>query len=275
MDKSILITGCSSGLGYDAAHGLRKRGWRVFATCRNELDCEKLRKEGLESFKLDYDDSNSIKLAVEYVVHNNNGVLGALFNNGAFACPGAVEDLPRDALRAIFETNFFGYHELTKEIIPLMRAQGYGRIINCSSVLGIVPLKWRGAYNATKFALEGLTQTLRLELRGSPVDVILLNPGPVTSKIRENSIPHFEKWINWENSVWAEHYEAKLIGRLKQKSTINKFELPASAVTEKLLLALESQKPAPAYYITKPTYFMALMRRVLPTSLLERLLATI
>ena len=275
MDKSILITGCSSGLGYDAAHGLRKRGWRVFATCRNELDCEKLRKEGLESFKLDYDDSNSIKLAVEYVVNNNNGVLGALFNNGAFACPGAVEDLPRDALRAIFETNFFGYHELTKEIIPLMRAQGYGRIINCSSVLGIVPLKWRGAYNATKFALEGLTQTLRLEMRGSPVDVILLNPGPVTSKIRENSVPHFEKWINWRNSVWAEHYEATLIGRLRQKSTINKFELPASAVTEKLLLALESQKPAPSYYITKPTYFMALMRRVLPTSLLERLLATI
>ena len=260
MDKSILITGCSSGLGYDAAHGLRKRGWRVFATCRNELDCEKLRKEGLES---------------EYVVNNNNGVLGALFNHGAFACPGAVEDLPRDALRAIFETNFFGYHELTTEIIPLMRAQGYGRIINCSSVLGIVPLKWRGAYNATKFALEGLTQTLRLEMRGSPVDVILLNPGPVTSKIRENSIPHFEKWINWRNSVWAEHYEATLIGRLRQKSTINKFELPASAVTEKLLFALESQKPAPSYYITKPTYFMALMRRVLPTIWLDRLLATI
>ena len=275
MDKSILITGCSSGLGYDAAHGLRKRGWRVFATCRNELDCEKLRKEGLESFKLDYDDSNSIKFAVEYVVKNNNGVLGALFNNGAFACPGAVEDLQRDALRAIFETNFFGYHELTKEIIPLMRAQGYGRIINCSSVLGIVPLKWRGAYNATKFALEGLTQTLRLEMRGSPIDVILLNPGPVTSKIRENSIPHFEKWINWRNSVWAEHYKATLISHLRQKSTINKFELPASAVTEKLLLALESQKPAPSYYITKPTYFMALMRRVLPTSWLERLLAII
>jgi len=275
VDKSILITGCSSGLGYDAAHGLRKRGWRVFATCRNEVDCARLRKEGLESFKLDYDDSKSIKSAVKYVVKNNNGVLGALFNNGAFACPGAVEDLQRDALRAIFETNFFGYHELTKEIIPLMRAQGYGRIINCSSVLGIVPLKWRGAYNATKFALEGLTQTLRLEMRSSPVDVILLNPGPVTSKIRENSIPHFEKWIDWENSVWAEHYKAKLISHLRQKSTINKFELPASAVTEKLLLALESQKPAPSYYITKPTYFMALMRRVLPTSWLERLLAII
>ncbi len=255
MDKSILITGCSSGIGYDAAHRIKERGWRVFATCRNEVDCERLRKDGLESFRLDYDDSTSIKLAVEYVVNKNNGVLGALFNNGAFACPGAVEDLPRDALRAIFETNLFGYHELTKEIIPLMRAQGYGRIINCSSVLGIVPLKWRGAYNATKFALEGLTQTLRLEMRGSPVEVILLNPGPVTSKIRENSIPHFEKWIDWENSVRAEHYKATLIGRLRQKSTINKFELPASAVTEKLLLALESQKPAPAYYITKPTYF--------------------
>ena len=156
-----------------------------------------------------------------------------------------------------------------------MRAQGYGRIINCSSVLGIVPLKWRGAYNATKFALEGLTQTLRLEMHDTPVKVILINPGPVTSKIRENSIPHFEKWIDWENSKRAEHYKATLIGRLRQKSSINKFELPASAVTKKLVLALESQKPAPASYITKPTYFMALMRRILPIIWLEKLLAKI
>ena len=275
MDRSILITGCSSGIGYDAAHGLKARGWRVFATCRNEVDCENLRKEGLESFRLDYDDTTSIQSAVKYIINNNNGVLGALFNNGAFACPGALEDLPRDALRAIFETNLFGYHELTREIIPIMRAQGYGRIINCSSVLGIVPLKWRGAYNATKFALEGLTQTLRLEMQDTPVKVILINPGPVTSKIRENSIPHFEKWIDWENSKRAEHYKATLIGRLRQKSSINKFELPASAVTKKLLLALESQKPAPAYYITKPTYFMALMRRILPIIWLEKLLAKI
>ena len=275
MDKSILITGCSSGIGYDAAHGLKSRGWRVFATCRNEVDCERLRKEGLESLKLDYDDSASIKSAVKYVLEENNGVLGALFNNGAFACPGAVEDIPRDALRAIFETNLFGYHELTREIIPIMRSQGYGRIINCSSVLGIVPLKWRGAYNATKFALEGLTQTLRLEMRDSPVDVIVLNPGPITSKIRENSIPHFERWIDWENSVRAEHYKTTLIGRIRQKNNLNTFELPASAVTQKLLLALESQKPAASYYITKPTYFMALMRRILPISWLERLLAAI
>ena len=175
MDRSILITGCSSGIGYDAAHGLKARGWRVFATCRNEVDCENLRKEGLESFRLDYDDTTSIQSAVKYILNKNNGVLGALFNNGAFACPGALEDLPRDALRAIFETNLFGYHELTREIIPIMRAQGYGRIINCSSVLGIVPLKWRGAYNATKFALEGLTQTLRLEMQDTPVKVILIN----------------------------------------------------------------------------------------------------
>jgi len=110
MDRSILITGCSSGIGYDAAHGLKARGWRVFATCRNEMDCKNLRKEGLESFRLDYDDTTSIQSAVKYILNNNNGVLGALFNNGAFACPGALEDLPRDALRAIFETNLFGYH---------------------------------------------------------------------------------------------------------------------------------------------------------------------
>lgn len=158
--RSILITGCSSGIGYACAHGMRARGWRVFASCRQQTDCDRLTAEGFDAPRLDYTDEDSIKEALDAVLTATGGTLDALFNNGAFALPGAVEDLPTDALRSIFETNFFGWHTLTRAVIPVMRAQGQGRIIQCSSVLGIVTLPWRGAYNATKFALEGLTLSL-------------------------------------------------------------------------------------------------------------------
>ena len=264
--KSILITGCSSGIGYDAAHTLQKRGWRVFATCRQEIDCERLRSEGLESFTLDYADEASIKAAVIEVLERTGGTLDALYNNGAYAIPGAVEDLPRDAMRAIYETNLFGYHDLTNQIIPVMRKQGHGRIINCSSVLGLAALRFRGAYVSTKFALEGLTDVLRLEMHSQPIDVILIEPGPITTKIRVNAQPHFEKWIDWENSPLHKLYEHGLRPRLYDESgEPDKFELPASAVTKKLIHALESKRPKPRYYVTVPTYLSGIMRRILST----------
>ena len=209
--RTILITGCSSGIGYDAAHGLRARGWRVFAACRKQSDCDRLVGEGLESPLLDYEDETTISAAVSEVLAATGGTLDALFNNGAFACPGAVEDLPRGALREIFEANVFGWHDLTRQIIPVMRAQGHGRIVQCSSVLGFVTLPWRGAYNSTKFALEGLTDTLRIEMKGTGIDVVLIEPGPVTSKIRVNAIPHFERWVDWEKSPRAEQYRKGLL----------------------------------------------------------------
>jgi NAD(P)-dependent dehydrogenase (short-subunit alcohol dehydrogenase family) len=264
--KTILITGCSSGIGYDAAHTLQKRGWRVFATCRQETDCERLRAQGLESFVLDYSDEASIKSAVSETLKRTGGTLDALYNNGAYAIPGAVEDLPRDAMRAIFEVNLFGYHDLACQIIPVMRAQGHGRIINCSSVLGFAVLKYRGAYNSSKFALEGLTDTLRIEMRKTGIDVILIEPGPVTSKIRENSAPHFEKWIDWKNSPRAGYYKNTVIKRLyASKDKPDTFELPASSVSRKLIHALESKRPKPRYYVTTPTYIMGFLRRILPT----------
>lgn len=270
MEKSILITGCSSGIGHDAAHGLRRAGWRVFATCRREEDCERLRGEGLESFRLDYTDTASITAAVAEALSRTGGTLGAVFNNGAFACPGAVEDLPTDALRAIFETNLFGYHELARQVIPVMRAQGYGRIVNCSSVLGLVGIRWRGAYVATKFAMEGLSDVLRLEMSDTPIRVVLIEPGPVTSSIRVNAIPHFERWINWRASPRRAQYEAGLLKRLYEHTgKPDRFELPASAVTEKLRAALESPRPKARYYVTVPTYLMGMARRILPGPLLD------
>ena len=267
--KTILITGCSSGIGYDAAFGLRDRGWRVFATCRKQKDVEALIAQGFESFPLDYADDASIETALSNVMCATNGRLDALFNNGAFACPGAVEDLPRDALRSVFETNFFGYHDLIQKVIPIMRKQGYGRIINCSSVLGMVVLPWRGAYNASKFALEGLTHTLRIEMRDTPIHIILIQPGPITTKIRENAIPHFEKWIDWKVSYRAMQYEKTFLKRLYEDQGKDRFELPPSAVTKKLIQSLEAKNPRPCYYVTVPTYLMDVLRRILPTRALD------
>ncbi len=271
--RSILITGCSSGIGLDAARTLRARGWRVFATCRQEVDCDRLRGEGLESFRLDYADEASIADAVTEVVARTGGTLDALYNNGAFACPGAVEDLPRGALRAIFETNLFGYHDLTRRVIPLMRAQGHGRIINCSSVLGLVGMTWRGAYVATKFAMEGLTDVMRIEMRGTGIDIILIEPGPITTRIRENAIPHFEKWVDWQASARSDQYKT-LRGRLYGvKAKKDAFELGPEAVTAKLVHALVAKRPKARYYVTTPTYLMGALRRVLPTRALDWLIA--
>ncbi len=265
-NKTILITGCSSGIGYDAAFGLRERGWRVFAACRKQEDCQRLQEKGFDSPLLDYDDPQSIETALAEVLEATGGRLDAVFNNGAYACPGAVEDLPRDALKAIFETNLFGVHDLTRRVIPVMRAQGHGRIVQCSSVLGLTAMAYRGAYVATKFALEGLTDTLRSELMYTGIDVVLIEPGPITTKIRENAIPHFERWIDWENSPRVDEYRAEMLPRLyKNTGKKDSFELPPSAVTKKLIHAVESPRPRPRYFVTAPTYFAAILKRLLST----------
>ena len=273
--KSILITGCSSGIGYDAAHGMRAAGWRVFASCRQEKDCARMIAEGFESPLIDYTDATSIKSGLADVLSVTGGKLDALFNNGAYALPGAVEDLPRDGLREIFECNLFGVHDLTCAVIPVMRALGYGRIINCSSVLGLVTMKWRGAYSATKFAMEGLSDTLRLEMRGTGIDIILIEPGPITSDIRVNAIPHFERWIDWKGSARRSEYEDSLNERLYTDSGPDDFELPASAVTAKLRHACVAKRPNARYYVTKPTYFAGLLKRLLSTRTLDWIVSKI
>lgn len=269
--KSILITGCSSGIGYDAALGLRAEGWRVFASCRKAEDCERLKAEGFDSPLIDYENSDTIHSGVAEVLAATGGTLDAVFNNGAYACPGAVEDLPRGALQAIFETNLFGVHELTTAVIPAMRKQGHGRIVNCSSILGFIGLKFRGAYVSTKYAMEGLTDVMRVEMEGTGIHCILIEPGPITSKIRENSIPHFEKWIDVASSPRKGQYDT-LRERLYEDHGRDRFELPADAVTKKLIHAVTSPRPKPRYYITTPTHLMGFLRRILTTRALDRVI---
>lgn len=271
--RSILITGCSSGIGWHCAHALRARGWRVFASCRRQEDCDRLAAEGFDSPRIDYSDTASIESGLAQVLAATGGRLDALFNNGAHACPGAVEDLPTGALREIFEVNVLGWHELTRRVIPVMRAQGHGRIVQNSSVLGYTPYRWRGAYGASKFALEGLSRILQLELADTPVKVVLIQPGPVTSKIRVNSIPHFERWIDWQSSPRRALYEDSLLKRLYDGGPKDRWELGPQAVAEVLVKAVEHPNPRPRYMVTVPAKISAWLVRLLPDRLLVWFLA--
>lgn len=271
--RSLLITGCSSGIGLDAARTLQRRGWRVFATCRDPADCARLNAVGLESLPLDLDSDASIDAAVSEILARTGGRLEALFNNGAFAIPGAVEDLSRSALRAIFETNLFGQVVLANRVLPAMRAQGSGRIVMNSSVLGLIALRWRGAYVASKFALEGITDTLRLELAGTGIRVVLIEPGPIATRFRANSIAGFEAHVDWRRSPHRELYETRLLERLYASDPPqDRFELPPAAVTSVLIRALESRSPSPRYRVTVPARAAGLMRRLLPVRLLDAVL---
>jgi NAD(P)-dependent dehydrogenase (short-subunit alcohol dehydrogenase family) len=269
--RAVLITGCSSGIGLCVAEGLRSRGYRVFATARKEADAQRLNADGFESLKLDLSDPDSIADTLEEILERTGNRLYALFNNGGFGQPGAVEDLSTRVLRAQFEVNFFGWHELTRRVLPVMRAQGEGRIIQNSSVLGFITLKFRGAYNASKFALEGLSDTLRLELRGTNIHVSLIEPGPVISRFRENAYRAFKANVNVEESPHRRAYAA-LERRLANTESEPPFTLPPSAVLKKVVHAIESSRPRPRYYVTMPTHGFGLLKRLLPTRLLDRLL---
>jgi NAD(P)-dependent dehydrogenase (short-subunit alcohol dehydrogenase family) len=269
-DKTILITGCSSGIGYTCAIGLKAKGWRVFATARKPEDLKRLTDEGLEAIYLDYTEPASVELCVAEVSKRCGGKLYGLFNNGAYGQPGAVEDLSRSVLETQFHTNVFGWHQLATLCLPLMRANGSGRIVQNSSVLGLVAIKWRGAYNASKFAIEALSDTMRLELRDTKIKVVLIEPGPITSRFTEHALNAFNSNVDSENSVYKASYAAQR-ARLGRGGS-NRFKLPPEAVLEKLVHALDSPRPHARYYVTTPTHIMAWCRRFLPQRLLDHVL---
>ncbi len=269
--KTLFITGCSSGIGYCTAVEVKKRGHRVICSARKLSDVERLRDEGFEALLLDLADSNSIHEAVRILIKMTGAQLDAIFHNGAYGQPGAVEDLTREVLKAQFETNFFGTHELTCLLIPLMRRQGHGRIIYNSSVLGFVAMRFRGAYNASKFALEGLADTLRIELYGSNIDVVLIEPGPIESHFRKNAFAMYKKNIDPERSFHKATYRA-MEQRLQKEGPAVPFTLPAEAVAKKVIEALEAKTPKIRYFVTFPTYLFAGLKRLLPMRWLDTVL---
>ena len=269
--KSILITGCSSGIGHAAAHTLKARGYRVFATARKADDVQRLQTEGLESLRLDLDDGDSIDVAVDEVLERTGGRLYGLFNNGGYGQPGAVEDIPTAAVRAQFETLVFGWHHLTRRVIPVMRRQGMGRIIQNSSVLGFAVMPYRGVYSGAKFAIEGLSDALRLELHGSGIHLSLVEPGPILTRFRANSLKKLLANVDTQNSVHHTRYQAALT-RLQQEGPAMPFTLPPDAVVKRVIHALESPRPKPRYFVTVPTYLFWYLKRALPIRLMDRIL---
>jgi len=270
--KVVLITGCSTGIGYCVANGLKDRGYRVIATARREESVSQLIDEGFESLQLDLASSDSIQQAFQKIVQLTDGKLYALFNNGAFGLPGAVEDLSRENLKHQFETNVFGWLELTNLVIPLMRQQEFGRIIQNSSVLGFVAMPFRGAYNASKYAIEGLSDTLRLELNDTNIYISLIEPGPISSQFRANAVKQLNQHINIQDSVHREKYLA-VLDRLNKQGPAAPFTLPPEAVLKRVIHALESKRPKPRYYVTFPTYLFAYLKRFLSHRQLDHILA--
>ncbi|NOZ53515.1 MAG: SDR family NAD(P)-dependent oxidoreductase [Gammaproteobacteria bacterium] len=268
QQKTVLVTGCSSGIGRCVALGLQRRGHNVFVTARHETDLKNLKTDGLQAIQLNLNDSDSIHSCVANLLTLTNGRIDVLFNNAAYGQPGAVEDLTRQALRAQLETNLLGTLELTNLLIPNMRQQGFGRIIQNSSVLGLVALPYRGAYNASKYALEGLSDTLRLELKGTGIHVALIEPGPIESQFRANAFAAYKKYIDKRHSPHRDTYLA-MEKRLNKKGAAVPFTLPPTAVLRKVIHSIESPRPKIRYYVTFPTYLFATLKRLLPHTVLD------
>ena len=270
--KNILITGCSSGIGKNVAITLHNKGWRVFATCRSKTDCTFFTKLGIESFPLDLLKEESINCAVNLVKEKTKSQLDVLFNNGAYAIPGAIQDIPRSAMREIFEVNVFGQIDLINRCIPLMMNSDYPKVINCSSVLGFISLPYRGLYSATKYSIEALTDALRRENYDSKIKFVLIQPGPINTDIKKKSVKHFEKWIDWKKSIHKKTYENKVIKRLyhnNYKDSFNSYELQPDEVTKILINVLNSKKPKARYKITIQTKIAQIMTKLLPTNTLD------
>ncbi|UUP17136.1 SDR family oxidoreductase [Nitratireductor thuwali] len=271
--KTIIVTGASSGIGACCARALAKEGWRVFATARRPRDIAALEEDSLEVFYLDYRDANSIEALVKAVLERTGGTLDALFNNGAYAQPGAVEDLPVEALREQFEANFFGWHDLTRRVLPAMRVQGHGRLVHCSSILGLLPAKYRGAYVASKHALEGLMLCQRQELAGTSIHVSLIEPGPIDSRFASNALTWFERNIDSDHSHYRDEYESQL-KRMRSGGSRSRMKLGPEAVHAVLRHALLHPRPRPHYLVTKPAKIGAALKRLLPANLFYRFLST-
>lgn len=270
--RAVLITGCSSGIGLCVARGLRDQGFQVIASARKPEDVQRLQeKDALQAVQLDLDDRESLSNGLQAALELTQGRLFGLFNNGAYGQPGAVEDLTWETLEAQLRTNLLGWHELTRQVIPVMRQQGEGRIIQNSSVLGFAAMPYRGAYNCSKFALEGLSDTLRMELAGTGIHVSLIEPGPISSKFRDNAYRKYLDNIDRANSPHRANYEA-MEARLKKEGDATAFTLPPEAVLKKVLHALRSPRPRPRYRVTFPTHLFAYMRRLLSSRQMDAVL---
>src|SRR5437868_11842028 len=184
--KAVLITGCSSGIGRAIAERLAAGGHRVYATARRPDAIADLAERGCQTLALDVLDDDSMRAAVARV-EEAEGAVGVLVNNAGYGQSGAVEAVPMDLVRRNFETNLFGYLRMAQLVLPGMRKQHWGRIVNLSSVAGRVTMPGSGIYSSTKFAIRAMNDVLRFEVRGFGVDVVMIEPGPIRTEFTSSA----------------------------------------------------------------------------------------
>ncbi|MES4614068.1 MAG: SDR family oxidoreductase [Ewingella sp.] len=254
MQKAVLITGCSSGIGLAAAHDLRQRGYRVLAACRKAQDLENLQLQGFETVQLDLDDKQSVERAAAEVIALTGNRLYGLFNNAGYGVYGQLSGISREQFEQQFSTNLFGTHQLTQLLLPAMLAHGEGRIIQTSSVMGLISTPGRGVYAASKYALEAWSDALRMELHGTGVQVSLIEPGPLTSNFTQN--------VN----------QSQADKPVNNPGIAKRFTLTPEAVLPKLRHALESPKARLRYPVTLLAHGITVLRRLLPGRVLDKIL---
>ncbi|NHV09552.1 SDR family oxidoreductase [Cronobacter turicensis] len=254
MQKSLLITGCSSGIGLACAHELRRQGFQILAACRKPDDVARMNTLGFTGIELDLDSPQSVEAAAQEVIRLTNNRLYGIFNNGGYGVYGPLATISRAQMEQQFSANFFGAHQLTMLLLPAMLPHGEGRIVNTSSVMGLISTPGRGAYAASKYALEAWSDALRMELRYSGVKVSLIEPGPIRTRFTEN--------VN----------QTQTDKPVENPGIAARFTLGPEAVVAKVRHAFESPNPRIRYPVTLVTHAVGILKRLLPTRIMDKIL---
>ncbi|MGZ4278866.1 MAG: SDR family NAD(P)-dependent oxidoreductase [Solirubrobacteraceae bacterium] len=262
--RAVLITGCSSGIGAATASRLAKAGWPVYATARRPETLAALEADGCRTLALDVVDEASRQAAVDAVVEAE-GAVGVLINNAGYSQSGAVESIPDDRVRAQFETNVFGPLALCRLVLPGMREQGWGKIVQLSSMGGKLTFPGGGLYHSTKHALEALSDALRFEVKGFGIDVILIEPGLIMSGFSDVVMRElgtasatdgpYEEFNRAVGEASRDVYEKGLLAKLGG---------PPEAVAERIEAALKAKRPRARYTVTPSARALLTLHAVLP-----------
>jgi NAD(P)-dependent dehydrogenase (short-subunit alcohol dehydrogenase family) len=266
--KSVLITGCSTGIGRATAKLLAGQGWRVYASARRLDSVADLADSGCELLQLDVDDEASIEAAVA-TIEEDDGAVGVLVNNAGFSQSGAVEEVPMDRVRRQFETNVFGAVRLIQRVLPGMRRQGWGKIVNVSSMGGKLVFPGGGYYHAAKHALEAISDALRFEVQGFGIDVIVIEPGLITTEFGRTAAAT----VNSDSSdgAYAKFNEVVAEGtRDIYDSPMAKLGGPPESVAKAIAKAISKRRPRPRYKVTPSARLALLGRRLVSDRMWDR-----
>jgi len=263
VSRAVLITGCSSGIGRATAVRLARQGWMVYATARQLETVQDLAGSGCRPHTLDVCDEASMR-AVVATVEDAEGAVGVLINNAGYGLEGAVEELPPEELRHQFETNLFGPLRLTQLVLPGMRHQRWGKVINVSSVGGRITVPGGGAYHASKHALEALSDVLRFEVRGFGIDVVVIEPGAIASRWLEKSVSGMESRIDPASPYVA--FNRAVARRLESahKGVLALAARPPEAVAGVIERAITAPRPRTRYVVPGSARLFTGTARLLP-----------